>query len=264
MRPADTDVAGYDVGIGGGRTIVSLGAASLAAAIEVRTKLLAAAATLLDASPDDLVMENGRIEVASANGYGFAIAEVAARARTHRGRIGGTGAFIRTGVPAMAGCCTGHFIEAIDIPIFAVHDCEAAVDPDTRHVEILNYTVVQDVGRAINPSAVHGKIQGGVVQGLGYALHEEVTIDGDGRVRQAGFETYRLPTAQDVAPVAISLYEGAPSLGPLGTKAGGEVPILHVAATVANAVSNAIGRQVRALPMTPPNVLARMQGRTVG
>ncbi|WP_062204790.1 xanthine dehydrogenase family protein molybdopterin-binding subunit, partial [Aureimonas sp. AU12] len=181
VRAADTDAAGYDVGVGGGRTTVSLGAASLAAATEVRTKLLAVAATLLDASPDDLVMENGRIEVAGANGYGFAIAEVAARAQADLGPIGGTGAFTRTGMPAMVGCCTGHFIDAIDIPIFAVHDCEVAVDPDTGHVEILDYTVVQDVGRALNPSAVHGQIQGGVVQGLGYALHEEVTIDGDGR-----------------------------------------------------------------------------------
>ncbi|WP_374754400.1 molybdopterin cofactor-binding domain-containing protein, partial [Aureimonas sp. AU12] len=130
---------------------------------------------------DILVMENGRIEVAGANGYGFAIAEVVARAQADLGPTGGTGAFTRTGVPAMAGCCTGHFIDAIDIPIFAVHDCEVAVDPDTGHVEILDYTVVQDVGRALNPSAVHGQIQGGVAQGLGYALREEVTIDEVGR-----------------------------------------------------------------------------------
>src|SRR5207253_666538 len=84
-------------------------------------------------------------------------------------------------VPAMPGCVAGHFIDAIDIPVFAVHDCEVAVDSETGHVEVLSYRVVQDVGRALNPRAIRGQIQGGVVQGLGYALHEEVTIGADGR-----------------------------------------------------------------------------------
>ena len=90
--------------------------------------------------------------------------------------------------------------------------------------------MVQDVGRALNPRAIIGQIQGGVVQGLGYALHEEMTHrTADGRIAQDGFETYRVPLAQDVVPVEIDLYEGAPSIGPLGAKGAGEVPILNVA-----------------------------------
>jgi CO/xanthine dehydrogenase Mo-binding subunit len=158
----------------------------------------------------------------------------------------------------MAGCAMGHFLDAIDIPIFAVHDCEVAVDPDTGHVEILSYKVVQDVGRALNPRAIHSQIQGGVVQGLGYALHEEVTLDDKGRIEQVGFETYRLPLAGDVVPVEFDLYEGAPSIGPLGTKGAGEVPILNVGAAVACAVANATGKVVRQLPLTPPRVLGLM------
>ncbi len=148
----------------------------------------------------------------------------------------------------MPGCASGHFIEAIDIPVFAVHECEVAVDPDTGHVEVLSYTVVQDVGRALNPRAIFGQIQGGVVQGLGYALHEEISIGANGRIRQESLETYRVPLAQDVVPVEISLYEGAPSVGPLGTKGAGEVPILNVAAAVACAVANATGRRVQEIP----------------
>src|SRR5690606_4500928 len=121
------------------------------------------------------------------------------------------GAFTAPGVGAMPGCAAGHFIDAIDIPVFAVHECEVAVDPDTGHVEVLSYKVVQDVGRAINPRAIYGQVQGGVVQGLGYALHEEITIGENGRIQQAGLETYRVPLAQDVVPVEIALYEGAPS-----------------------------------------------------
>lgn len=261
VRTADTDAAGYDVGIGGGRTTVSLGAASLAAANVVRAKLLAVAGDMLEADPTDLIMANGRIEIAGANGFGYSIAEVAARAQATHGPVGGTGAFTGRGTPAQSGCAAGHFVEALDIPVFAVHDCDVAVDPDTGHVEVLAYRVVQDVGRALNPSAIYGQIQGGVVQGLGYALHEEASIDAAGRIRQTGFETYRLPLAEDVVPVEIELHEGAPSMGPLGTKGAGEVPILNVGATIACAVANATGKRVQELPLTPPRVLELLLDR---
>jgi CO/xanthine dehydrogenase Mo-binding subunit len=126
---------------------------------------------------------------------------------------------------------------------------------------VLSYRVVQDVGRALNPSAILGQIQGGVVQGLGYALHEEVTISADGRVCQNSFESYRLPLAGDVVPVEISLFEGAPSFGPFGTKGAGEVPILNVGAAVACAVANATGCRVQELPLTPPRVLEMLLAR---
>jgi CO/xanthine dehydrogenase Mo-binding subunit len=261
VRAADTDAAGYDVGVGGGRTTVSLGAASLSAAQEVRAKLLRVASEMIEAAPEDLVMRNGRIEIAGAPGSGRTVAEVATRAQAKSGPVAGTGAFTGAGVPAMPGCVAGHFIDAIDIPVFAVHDCEVAVDPETGHVEVLNYRVVQDVGRALNPRAIHGQIQGGVVQGLGYALHEEVTIGSNGRVCQNGFETYRVPLALDVVPVEINLYEGAPSTGPLGTKGAGEVPILNVGAAIACAVANATGKRVQELPLTPPRVLELLLGR---
>jgi CO/xanthine dehydrogenase Mo-binding subunit len=255
VRPADTDAAGYDVGVGGGRTTVSLGAASLAACGEVRKKLLDVAADMLETAPDDLVLRNGRVEIIGAEGSGTTIAAVAQRAQAIVGPISGSGSFTGPGVAAMPGCAAGHFIEALDIPVFAIHECEVAVDPDTGHVEVLSYRVVQDVGRALNPRAILGQIQGGVVQGLGYALHEEISIGANGRISQDGLETYRVPLAQDVVPVEVSLYEGAPSIGPLGTKGAGEVPILNVGAAIACAVSNAIGRRVQELPLTPPRVL---------
>jgi len=263
VRAADTDAGGYDVGVGGGRTTVSLGAASQAAAIEVRKKLLNVAADMIEAAPADLVLQNGRVEIGGVPGSGYTIAEVAARGQALYGPISGAGAFTGPGAPAMPGCAAGHFIDAIDIPVFAVHDCEVAVDPETGHVEVLAYRVVQDVGRALNPRAIRGQIQGGVTQGLGYALHEEVTIGANGRVQQSGFETYRLPLALDVVPVEIGLHEGAPSLGPLGTKGAGEVPILNVGATVACAVADATGKRVQELPLTPPRVLALLKGRTL-
>jgi CO/xanthine dehydrogenase Mo-binding subunit len=261
VRTADTDAAGYDVGVGGGRTTVSLGAASTAACVEVRRKLLQVASDMLETAPDDLVLANRRVEIVGIQGSGVTIAEVAARAQSVTGPISGSGSFTGPGVASMPGCAVGHFIDALDMPVFAVHDCEVAVDAQTGHVEVLSYTVVQDVGRALNPRAIAGQIQGGVVQGLGYALHEEMSVGIDGRIRQTGLETYRVPLAQDVVPVEISLYEGAPSIGPLGVKGAGEVPILNVAAAIACAVSNATGRRVQDLPLTPPRVLALLTGR---
>jgi CO/xanthine dehydrogenase Mo-binding subunit len=225
VRTADTDGAGYDVGVGGGRTTVSLGAASLEAATKVRAKILSVASEMLQTPPDQLLLSNGRVERAGSPGAGVAIGKVVERAHELSGPVAGEGSFTRPGVPAMPGCAMGHFIDALDLPVFAVHDCELAVDPDTGHVEVLSYTVVQDVGRAFNPRAIQGQIQGGVVRGLGYALHE-----------------------------------GAPSIGPFGAKGAGEVPILNVGATIACAVSAAIGRKVEELPLTPPRVLELMLG----
>jgi CO/xanthine dehydrogenase Mo-binding subunit len=228
--------------------------------VEVRRKLLEVASEMLEVAPDDLVLADGRVEIIGIKGSGATIVEVAERAQRVVGPISGSGSFAGPGVAAMPGCAAGHFIDAIDIPVFAVHECEVAVDPETGHVEVLSYAVVQDVGRALNPRAIHGQIQGGVVQGLGYALHEEISIGANGRINQTGFETYRTPLAQDVVPVEISLYEGAPSIGPLGTKGAGEVPILNVAAAIACAVSNATGRPVQEIPLTPPHVLALLLG----
>ncbi|PSS60548.1 aldehyde oxidase [Ensifer sp. NM-2] len=256
VKAADTDAAGFDLGVGGGRATVSLGAASTAAADEVRNKVLAAASELSQTSVENLELGGGRVEIRGVPGSGMTVAAVASHIQATTGPVSGTGSFTNPGVEAMAGCAMGHFIDAIDIPVFSVHECEVAVDPNTGHVEVLRYRVVQDVGRALNPRAIHSQIQGGVVQGLGYALHEEMSVGPTGRILQSGFETYRLPLAVDVVPVQIELHEGAPSIGPLGTKGAGEVPILNVGATIACAVSRAIGKPVYTLPLTPPRVLS--------
>ena len=256
VKTADTDASGRDLGVGGGRTTVSIGAASSAACDEVRDKLLNIASEMLQTKTEDLVLANGRVEIKNRPGTGTTIQKVIAQAEAVNGPVSGSGAFTAPGISAMPGCAAGHFIDAIDIPVFAVHDCELAVDPLTGHVEILSYRVVQDVGRALNPRAIHSQIQGGVVQGIGYALQEEMTINSEGAIEQCGFETYRLPMAQDVLPIKFDLFEGAPSCGPLGTKGAGEVPILNVAASVGCAVANATGKRVSELPLTPPHVLA--------
>ena len=258
VKTADTDASGRDLGVGGGRTTVSIGAASAAACAEVRTKLLEVASEMLQTPATKLVLTGGRVEIAGRSGTGTTIQTVIAEHEARHGPVSGTGAFTAPGTPAMPGCAAGHFIDAIDIPVFAVHSCDVAVDRATGHVHVLDYRVVQDVGRAINPRAITSQVQGGVVQGLGYAMHEEVTIGANGRIDQDGFETYKIPLAGDALPIMLEMYEGEPSIGPLGTKGAGEVPILNVGATIACAVANATGKQVNELPLTPPRVLGIM------
>ncbi len=260
VKTADTDAAGRDLGVGGGRTTVSIGAASEAACAQVRDKLLSVAARLLQTAASELVLTGGRVEIRGRPGSGATLQTIVKEAEISIGPIAGSGAFTAPGVAGMPGCAAGHFIDAIDVPVFAVHDCEVAVDPESGCVEVLSYRVVQDVGRALNRRAIHGQIQGGVVQGLGYALTEEITINAEGAFDQTGFETYRVPLAGDVIPVEFDLYEGAPSIGPLGTKGAGEVPILNVAAAIGCAVAHATGKQVSTLPLTPPRIAALIDG----
>ncbi|MEW9836415.1 xanthine dehydrogenase family protein molybdopterin-binding subunit [Mesorhizobium marinum] len=226
----------------------------------MRDRILETAGELLQTKPEKLVLKEGRVEIAGVPGSGMTIAQVVQRAHQVSGPVVGSGSFTNPGTAAMPGCAAGHFIDAIDIPVFNVHDCEVAVDPDTGHVDILSYRVVQDVGRALNPRAIHGQIQGGVTQGIGYALHEEHTIGDDGCIRQNSLETYRVPLALDTLPIEIELYEGAPSIGPLGVKGAGEVPILNPPAALACAIRNATGCRVQQTPMTPPRILGYMTG----
>ena len=260
VMQADTDASGYDVGVGGGRNTVSLGAAAQEAALDVRAKLLDAASELMEVSARDLEVRDGRVSVVGDPSMSRTVAEVAAYAQAQHGPLIGNGSFTARGTACLPGCAAGHMIDALDIPIFTVHECEVAVDPATGVVRVLDYRVAQDVGRAINPDAIRGQIQGGVAQGLGYALSEEISIDADGRIEQRGFGDYRLPLAGDVPIVCSELHEGAPSYGPFGAKGAGEIPILNVAAAVGNAIADAIGEPISELPMTPPRVLAAAKG----
>ena len=263
VKEADTDGAGRDLGVGGGRTTVSIGAASKMAAESIRTQILETACELLQTPADKLILSGGKVEIIGRPGASVTISQVVQRFEELHGPLSGTGNFTAPTVASLPGCAAGHFIEALALPVFAVHHCDVAVDPDTGHVDILGYRVVQDVGLAINPRAIMSQVQGGVVQGLGYALHEEITLSSEGAIEQSGFEHYRLPLAGDVLPVEVLLHEGAPSIGPLGAKGAGEIPILNVGATVACAVARATNTPVCELPLTPPRVLALLQNRSL-
>ena len=146
-------------------------------------------------------------------------------------------------------------------PGFATHICDVEVDPETGKVQILRYTAIQDVGRAIHPSYVEGQIQGGAAQGIGWALNEEFIYDRHGRLDNPTFLDYRMPVASDLPMIEAVMVEVPNEKHPQGIRGVGEVPIVPPLAAVANAVRQATGRRLTELPLAPPKVLAAMHAK---
>ena len=144
---------------------------------------------------------------------------------------------------------------------FATHICDVEVDRETGHVKILRYTAVQDVGRAIHPRYVEGQIQGGVTQGIGWALNEEYIYDKNGRLDNPGFLDYRVPVASDLPMIEAVMVEVPNPRHPFGARGVGEVPIVPPMAAVANAIADAIGMRMRDLPMSPPRLRAALDAQ---
>jgi CO/xanthine dehydrogenase Mo-binding subunit len=145
-------------------------------------------------------------------------------------------------------------------PTYHVHFAEVEVDPVTGNVKVLRYVVAQEVGKAINPMSLKGQIQGGVTQGIGFALYESLRIEESGKTIENTFKAYRLPLAIDVPRVEAIISEHPSTDGPFGAKGAAEPPILLPAALIACAVSNAIGKPIQKIPITPEDVLAALHG----
>jgi CO/xanthine dehydrogenase Mo-binding subunit len=265
ILPADTDAGTYDGGAQGSRTLFSLGNAAVQASTQVREQLLEVAANLLEASAADLELAEGNVRVKGSPGAQVPLAAVALTALHTSGPISATGRHITPPVQFDSGCLTGALFTGFATPTYHVHSAEVEVDPDTGKVTILRYVVAQDVGRAINPQQVEGQIHGGVLQGVGYALYEDLRV-ADGVTLDASLESYRLPTAFEAPPIDIALLDNPWPDGPYGAKGVGEPSLIPVAAVIASAVSDAIGKPIRNLPITPFDVLAalREDGTTEG
>src|SRR5712672_3414307 len=194
-----------------------------------------------DVDADGVIWEEGNAKPASSNGGDFkpmSLKEIAAKAA-------------QTGGPLTAAASVNAGGQA---PGFTTQFCDVEGDPETGKVTILRFVAAQDVGRAIHPSYVEGQIQGGVVQGIGWALNEEYVYSAKGHLENPGFLDYRCPVAPDVPMIEPVLVE-VPNPGhPYGAKGVGEVPIVPPMAAVANAIADATGIRMRNLPMSPPNL----------
>jgi CO/xanthine dehydrogenase Mo-binding subunit len=256
---ADTDTGGYDNGAQGSRTTFGMGNAALDATAKIREQIIDVAAGLLEAAPADLTLADGSVQVVGDPDKHVPLAAIAATAMFTRGPIVASGRFAAPPVSFEAGCMAGALFTHFAAATYHAHMAEVEVDPETGKVTVLRYVVVQDVGRAINPQMIEGQIQGGVLQGLGYALFEHLRLGDGGEVLDQTLESYRLPGAADAPPIDIAICENPCPYGPLGAKGVAEPSIIPVAAVIACAVADAIGRPVHELPLTPFAVLAALR-----
>ena len=245
VRPmiADTSTLGYTFLTGGSRATFANGVVIDAAAKHMVKQLCERAAKTWDISPEAVIWEDGEARPSSSNAGEFeplSLEDLARNMGKTGGPIVGQASFNVQG----AG------------PSFGTHIVDVEVDRGTGRIEIKRYTAVQDAGKAIHPSYVEGQIQGGAVQGIGWALNEEYIYGEDGKLQNAGFLDYRIPVCSDVPMIEAVIVEVPNPNHPYGARGVGETPIIPPMAAIANAVEAATGIRFAALPMSPPRVLA--------
>ncbi len=241
-----SDTMPYSGGTGGSKTTYTMGAAVLAAAQDARSQILTIAADMLEASSSDLEIEGDKVVVRGAPAKSVELKQIASASMQFAGKyepIYGRGrAALKTSSPQ-----------------YGVHVARVAVDSDTGEVRVLDYLAVQDVGFAINPGEVEGQVYGGVTQGLGWALFEQLIYDENGQLLTSTFMDYALPHSVDIPNFTSILVEVPSTLGPFGAKGVGEPPVVPVGATIANAIFDAVGVRVTQLPITPERLYMAMQ-----
>ena len=235
----DTDSVGYtSLSAGSGATFKS-GWACYEAATDIKQQLIQRAARIWDVSPDDVEYTDGVASHKSDSELKLTFKQLAGRLIGTGGPVVGRGNVNPAGVGNS----------------FAVHIVDVEVDPETGKVAVLRYTALQDVGKAIHPSYVEGQIQGGVVQGIGWALNEEYVYNKSGVMDNSSFLDYRMPTSLDLPMIDTVIVEIANPGHPFGLRGVGEVCIVPPMGAMANAIYNAIGVRMDVLPMSPGNVL---------
>jgi CO/xanthine dehydrogenase Mo-binding subunit len=257
---ADSDLSPYDFGTVGTRITFMMGKAVTEACARVKEQIFHHAAEILEVSKNDLELRpGGVVGIKGVPDATVTFAQVVGRALfVEGGPIAGTHKALwppfvfdpdRVSVSGISSIANGYFV-------FAAQVAEVEVDELTGKVELLRAWSVHDVGQAINPSACEGQIYGGFVQGLGYALFEEMIWDGDGRLVNPNMLDYKVPAAPDV-PLEIHpiLLEVPSADGPFGAKGVAEVPLVGVAPAVCNAIRHAIGVPMRRIPATSERVL---------
>jgi xanthine dehydrogenase molybdenum-binding subunit len=253
---ADTESTPFDIGSHASRTCYASGTAAVAAAADAKKQVLEYAAGLLDTKVEDLDIVDGIVyavdrekELQGCTGSGLCqigsdgnpkkitLKEVAYHAHLKNKQFIGIGRIIPENAPP-----------------WHAHFAEVEVDTETGQVRVVKMVAVHDVGKAINPVIVEGQLQGGMAQGIGYAVSEEICYDDKGRQLQNGFHKYMLPTAEDIPDMEAHIVEAVDPTGPYGAKGVGETGLVPTAAAIANAVYNAVGIRFKEIPLTEERV----------
>ncbi len=252
----DTGVAPYDGGASGSQTTFNNGRAVIAAASEIRDQLITLAAGMLEANPRDIELVDGMARVKGSHTAAVGLAELASEAAAGGLLLGrGSGPVPPTPKVDAASCVGRLGAESFAAPTFFTHAARVRVDRDTGVVRVLEVAAAHESGTIINPIGAAGQVTGGVAMGIGQALSERVLLSDDGRQRNPYLLDYKLQTCADVPPISVSFVDApSPTAGPKGLKGVAEPPCVPTPGAIANAISRAIGTQVRQLPMTPERV----------
>ncbi|MFL2764101.1 MAG: xanthine dehydrogenase family protein molybdopterin-binding subunit [Dehalococcoidia bacterium] len=239
----DTDSIGYTSMTGGSGAAFKTGWASFEAAEDVRRQMIERAALIWEKPIEEIGLKNGLFCHKSDSKLQVSFKELASKL----GETGGPVVGKANLDPSGAGGA------------FATHIVDLEVDIETGKIKILRYTAAQDVGKAIHPSYVEGQIQGGVVQGIGWALNEEYFMNDKGALMNSSLLDYRMPTSLDLPNIDTIIVEVPNPTHPYGVRGVGEVPIVPPMAAIANAIHDAIGIRMHQLPMNPAIVLKEMK-----
>jgi CO/xanthine dehydrogenase Mo-binding subunit len=255
----DTDVSPFAIGTLASRVTIAGGNAALLAAREARGKLLTLASKLLEASVNDLDFAGGSVRVRGTDRV-LTLAEIA---RQHIWRHGGEGIQVtQTWDPQTQMCDDDYYGNIAPAYSFAAQAVQVEVDTETGQVTVIDSFVSDDCGKALNPQAIHGQTNGASVQAMGWALYEQLHIEG-GRLMNGNFADYNMPTADAVPMLRGGFVESNEPNGPLGAKGASETAILPGAPAIANAVFDAVGVRITDLPITPEKVLAALRTKKV-
>ncbi|MEO9254626.1 MAG: xanthine dehydrogenase family protein molybdopterin-binding subunit [Tepidiformaceae bacterium] len=238
----DTDSVGYNDVTAGSRVTFATGMAVVEAGKRLIAEMTGRLAPVWSVAPEDIDFQDGVFSTkdGAKSGAFKAIAE----------QVVGRGPGLTASGSVNAGFLQGG--------AFAHHIVDVEVDPETGKVTVLRYTTIQDVGTAIHPAYVEGQMQGGAVQGIGWALNEEYYYDDDGKMANSSFLDYRMPTSLDVPMIETIMVEVPNPLHPYGVRGVGEPPIVPPLAAIANAVYRATGVRQHQLPMSPRRLLETM------
>lgn len=260
MHQLDTDVIPFDASTTSSRSTYHMGNAVRRASIHAREQIMEAASPMLEAEVKELAYGDGKVFLKDQPQQALPIGEIVRRKLGINGEVRGDGSYTYE-IGKDLDLETGHSDHASAFYMYATQAAEVAVDEDSGRVRVLRMSAAHDVGKAINPLNCVAQIEGGVVMGIGSALHEEMVVDDSGKVRNPSFLDYHLATSLDIPEIIPIVVECPEPEGPYGAKGLGEPGLAPTPAAIGNAVADALGVRVYDLPLKPENVYWAIQNR---